>query len=292
MSAIILMLAAALVGPVGAQTLEQAGQSAIAFTDAARHIGEPSIRHDLKYREISGPLFVKTEGDRRAADASDIAQGEMGDCYFLSSLAAIAHVRSSLIHQFIHDNHDGTFTAVFHRKVGGKYQDVPVRVDDRFPEFRQRQQPSFAQPVDRDARGTELWVMAAEKAFAQFKGGTYHKIDGGVPSQAMAAILGMDSQGYRSSQVNFDQLAGWKDQGYPIVVGTLDDKAVPHGKDADPLWTKHILVSGHAYWVEKVDKRSRTVTIANPWGFDEKHVTLTEDQFHTDLDSVFVTPLH
>jgi hypothetical protein len=145
----------------------------------------------------------------------------------------------------------------------------------------------YAQIGDKNRWHKEVWVMAAEKAFAVFKGGSYRKIDGGLPHQAMMAITGEKAEAYFSKKVSFDDLAGWSAEKQAIVVGTLDDDAAK--KSTDPLYTQNILVSGHAYWVERVDRRSRTVTIANPWGFKELHVTLTEDQFHRVLDSVFRT---
>src|SRR5256885_11730411 len=51
-----------------------------------------------------GDVFV------RGVSASDVGQGNLGDCFFLSSLAAVAGTRPELLKRAIRENRDGTFT--------------------------------------------------------------------------------------------------------------------------------------------------------------------------------------
>ena len=104
--------------------------------------------------------------------ASDVNQGDTGDCYFLASLAAFAGQRPQLIRNSVADLGDGTYAVEFYSK--GK--PVFVRVNDAFS-VGSFHGFKFAQP---GINGT-VWAMVMEKAFAWFRTGanTYTSINVG-----------------------------------------------------------------------------------------------------------------
>ncbi len=79
---------------------------------------------DQAYQYVSGSLY------QNGVAATDVAQGDTGDCYLMASLAAIAKTSPATIQNMIHDNGDGTFTVRFYNKVADY-----VTVDRYFPVF-------------------------------------------------------------------------------------------------------------------------------------------------------------
>src|SRR4051794_13295446 len=60
------------------------------------------------YRQVAGQLFVG------GASYSDIRQGILGDCYFMSSLGEVALKNESAITNMFVVNGDGTYTVTFY----------------------------------------------------------------------------------------------------------------------------------------------------------------------------------
>jgi hypothetical protein len=72
---------------------------------------------------------------------NDVEQGLIGDCYLMSSMAAVADQNPDAINNMIADNGDGTYTVTFNEKRwerfsdlwNDRYKPVEVTVDDDFP---------------------------------------------------------------------------------------------------------------------------------------------------------------
>lgn len=98
--------------------------------------------------------FVIGDGDRYAVDISDIQQGDYGDCYFMSSMGAIAREHPGFIEKMIHDNGDGTYTVTFYDPICATplgpcvYKKHEITVDGNFPK-------GLADPKDATAGGTQ-----------------------------------------------------------------------------------------------------------------------------------------
>ncbi|KAK3267978.1 hypothetical protein CYMTET_23493 [Cymbomonas tetramitiformis] len=117
--------------------------------------------------------------------ANDIKQGQLGDCWFLSSLAALAEY-PHLIKAVFKDKHkseEGTFTMIFCKS--GRW--IEVEVDDRLP--LKDGTPIYAHSDN------ELWVILLEKAFAKLHG-SYDAIAGGLPNEAMVDLTGAPGMSY------------------------------------------------------------------------------------------------
>lgn len=90
---------------------------------------------------------------------SDIAQGEVGDCYFIATVAAICDREPDFIRKMMKDNADGTVTVRFYDE--GK--PVYVRVRKTVPVG--NGSGSTMVGADKFVRGA-LWVQMLEKAYA------------------------------------------------------------------------------------------------------------------------------
>ena len=187
----------------------------------------------------------------------DIAQGQVGDCYLLATLAAVAKQEPTLIRQSIAELGDGTYAIRFKR--GDLF--VYVRVDADLPAYTVTSPPMYAKL---GVQGS-LWAALIEKGYAFFRtgAGTYGSLQAGWMSEVFDA-LGTPSQAiWRTGQVPPDLLAVLKtelDAGAAITWAT---NTVPAGVP---------LVASHAYSVESITLDASgvaiSVTFRNPWGKD------------------------
>jgi hypothetical protein len=184
--------------------------------------GEPRLPtgKDVNGEEFSGLHYDRVGGDVFIGGASpdDVAQGRLGDCYFLASLAAVAKNHPELIKRAIHENKDGTFTVTFKEKG----RSVPITVDADFPAGSRGGQV-FGRGLDVDARGPELWPAIFEKAFAQWKGGYQNLNQGGYADDVLPTLTGKGT--IRKSLAGspdklWETLNAAAKAGEPIVTGT------------------------------------------------------------------------
>ncbi|KAI4317449.1 hypothetical protein L6164_025316 [Bauhinia variegata] len=194
------------------------------------------------------------------ANPSDVCQGRLGDCWFLSAVAVLTEV--SRISEVIITpgyNEEGIYTVRF--CVQGEW--VPVVVDDWIP-CESLGKPAFAT----SKKGNELWVSLLEKAYAKLHG-SYEALEGGLVQDALVDLTGGAGEeiDMRSPEAQIDlasgrlwsQLLRFKQEGFLLGAGS------PSGSDV------HIsssgIVQGHAYsilQVRDVDGH-KLVQIRNPW---------------------------
>lgn len=191
---------------------------------------------------------------------SDVCQGRLGDCWFLSAVAVLTEVsRISEVIITPEYNEEGIYTVRF--CIQGEW--VPVVVDDWIP-CESPGKPAFAT----SKKGHELWVSILEKAYAKLHG-SYEALEGGLVQDALVDLTGGAGEeiDMRSAQAQIDlasgrlwsQLLRFKQEGFLLGAGS------PSGSDV------HIsssgIVQGHAYsilQVREVDGH-KLVQIRNPW---------------------------
>jgi hypothetical protein len=219
----------------------------------------------VHYGPISGDLFVG------GPKASDVGQGSIGDCFFLSSLASVARLHPDVVKNAIKDNGDGTYTVTFkNRAKDGTVTDVPVTVDAQVPLDKDGNE-AFGRGLQKDASGhEELWPSIFEKAFATWKHG-YDKInEGGYGDKALTALTGAPSTHTEVDKLTDDQLWDMIDKAakakQPMVCGSRPakdlKKATGDKKMAD-------FVEDHDYSILNtfVGKDGvKYVKVRNPWG--------------------------
>lgn len=172
----------------------------------------------LQYERFPGKLFVGRISPR------DVGQGDLGDCFFLSALVAVANTSPALIRRAIRKHRDGTWTVTFNERTRrGTVCPVAITVDARFPATRRGAQV-FGKGLEDDRHGQELWPALFEKAFAQWKGG-YDVIDkGGYGREALEALTGKKvsqrSLGRMTSAELWRLLKGAKAAKAPVVTST------------------------------------------------------------------------
>ncbi|PIA53983.1 hypothetical protein AQUCO_00900510v1 [Aquilegia coerulea] len=191
---------------------------------------------------------------------SDVCQGRLGDCWFLSAVAVLteaSRISEVIITQEYND--EGIYTIRF--CIQGEW--VPVVVDDWIP-CEAPGKPAFAT----SRKGNEIWVSLLEKAYAKLHG-SYEALEGGLVQDALVDLTGGAGEeiDIRSADVQIDlasgrlwsQLLRFKQEGFLLGAGS------PSGSDV------HIsssgIVQGHAYsllQVREVDGH-KLIQVRNPW---------------------------
>jgi hypothetical protein len=209
-------------------------------------------------------LYLQEPGDAAAISVYDINQGQMGDCYLLSSIGEIALFHPSLITQMIQANADGTETVTLYKAANGSLPNIgtatyapdAINVTNTFPSN------SVNNGATQDVYDgqKEIWVQVLEKAVATLNGGYNNIANGGIPSISMEELTGCAAASYSVSAVSLPQLQTDISGGDLITFDTQDSQSLPYGMYGD-----------HAYMFESLSTVNGTVMVnlLNPWGFDE-----------------------
>jgi Calpain family cysteine protease len=183
--------------------------------------------------------------------AGDVNQGEVGDCYFLSSLAAFAGQDPSVLVQSAVDMGDGTYVVQFMSHNAPTF----VRVSNAFSSG-----PFGGFMYAHPGADGSIWAMVMEKAFADFRTGanTYASINSGwmgeVYSDFGVSSMSFSTNSYTQTTL-FNMLSADLASGDAVTLGT--SQSPPN------------LVGDHAYTLVSVYKDSSGVAhyiVRNPWG--------------------------
>ena len=111
---------------------------------------------------------------------TDVVQGNLGDCYFLAGLAAVADDTPHAIRQSVVDFHDGTYGVRFGNNFYRVDSDLPVASSTS-------RTPSYAKL----GANNSMWVAIMEKAFAHYRKGSnsYASIESGWSVEVNRAVL-------------------------------------------------------------------------------------------------------
>lgn len=220
-----------------------------------------------------GRAFVQGGTDKNQVDPNDVAQGSLGDCYFMAGMAAVSRASPDAISKLIKDNGDGTFevTLYIRSKPYSKPTPVTKTVDARLA-VKSPDNPLYAKTGDKSADGVEMWPALLEKTLAMHKD-SYDLISGGNIGKGFnfygaSELLTGKAEGYKATdKMDEDDLlleiAAALEAGKPVTVDSkdmTDDEAMTKEATAKNVY------GNHAYAPVSVDIEKRTVTLQNPWG--------------------------
>ncbi len=221
---------------------------AVSLEIAGQDIVDPVAAYPYTNNFINRPLWAD------GPQFNDIKQGQVGDCYYLAGLSAMALTDPGLIQQSITALGDGTYAVRFYRNGVETY----YRIDAQLATY--GSSPWYAGLT---RSGGELWVALLEKAFAQFRynQNSYSSIEGGWMHEAYTAISGATYRGISPGSTGADSLAQTManelSAGHAVTAGSYSSATSP-------------IIGGHAYTVQNVALENGVwyVTVYNPWGFD------------------------
>jgi hypothetical protein len=244
-------------------------------------------------------------GDRSDIDPNDIVQGNLGDCWVLASLAAIAAINPRVIRSMIQPlgpgrwrvrlfQHDPLYAdsgpglrrgQIYWRSAMQTPREHPwtTEITDSFPTDAVRGGDTAA------GGGSELWVRIIERAYARMRGGYATISGGGVAGNPLASFTGYlcDLWGTagNSPETAFRRLEQAWSYGRPQVCGTPPSFAAGHQRT---VAAAHHAFAPHAYAVVGVNPRARTVDLHNPHG-DNHLYGLDMATFLTLFQDVYAT---
>ena len=202
-------------------------------------------------------------------EMGDVIQGQLGDCYFLSSVANLCKFPSLILRMFKtkETNKDGFYEIILY--IDGKPQIVIV--DDYLPINKSTKKPVYAQ-----SKGNEIWVMLLEKAWAKVNGG-YANIISGLPCEALEFLLGLGSLSYDTENMDTDDFNEMK---YEIVknvqIADQNNCLITCSTSSSKNYESVGLVEGHAYTLisftqitTSQGKKVYLFRIRNPWSEGE-----------------------
>ncbi|MFN8578426.1 MAG: C2 family cysteine protease [Candidatus Sericytochromatia bacterium] len=208
-----------------------------------------NINHDL-YSNKANPLeSIKTR---------NMAQGSIGDCFFLSAVASVVERNPQEIKDMIKDNNNGTYTV----KFPGADKEVTV------------QPPTDSEIIMYGTSGQDgMWLTLLEKAYAKLRNdsGIFGKndnphdtIDGGDFQDASIKLL-------TAHKVDTDYL--------PLTSKDTMRKKLMTALNPDDGRTKIVTAStfmdgdnsknmmpNHVFSILSYDPKTDTVRVRNPWG--------------------------
>jgi calpain-15 len=211
----------------------------------------------------------------------DILQGDLGDCYLLAAVAAIAEyperIKKIIPSKTI--NNAGIYCVQI--CVTGIWEQVMV--DDCFPFKQDAQRPAFTYTTSQ-----ELWVMLIEKAYAKLYGG-YDNINRGSVCEAICDLTGApvadfsfdknSAEGHWSKIMEADKkkyIMGCQSSDFlKSKTDSVDPVTGLSGKHAYSLIGAFELVTedGRKRVLREGEKSSpqntRLLLLRNPWGRDE-----------------------
>ena len=122
----------------------------------------------------------------------DIRQGELGNCYFLSSLACLAEYQDLIERLFEYEDENNSLFGIW-LCIDGTWTLIPL--DGWVVSWQPYEGlivPAFSQTSNKE----ELWVILLEKAYAKAFG-SFDQISGGSPVEAIRDLTGAPGKVYR-----------------------------------------------------------------------------------------------
>jgi hypothetical protein len=221
------------------------------------------------YRQFAGQLFVN------GAAYTDVNQGQVGNCYFMASLAEAALRNPSVLNNLFVVNGDGTYTVKFFNYGQAEY----VTVDTFLPTNGSGNAIYAGMGKNFANSANELWTMLAEKAYVQANQfgwirpglpgsgqNAYSGIEGGYIYASLGHVTGQTTIAFAStaSSANFTTFVTAWNAGKLIGFASKSTPASGSG-----------VVGNHAYTVIGYNSTNQTITLYNPWGPNYATVTMT-----------------
>jgi hypothetical protein len=247
-----------------------------------------SVEATVKHLEtIDRDLFLPAD-----PDLSTFHQGRLGDCYFLSTVAADVHRRPNVLRRMIHPAANNGFEVHF-----GNGQKIKVSA---------LTDCELLLGAKMDSKHG-IWLAVLEKAFGKIRArGRVKKSKAGDTSAKPADIVPLENLGGGSCPPIISLLTGHQAANV-VLRKTANSEQLHHllsnlaNNGRLMCVSEHIdsgkhppgIVNHHCYGLLRYDVKRRKLTVFNPWGntFVPKGPPGIANGYRTD-NGVFIVPLN
>jgi hypothetical protein len=198
-------------------------------------------------------------------DPQDVAQGSIGNCWFLAAASAVAEVPERFAtHWLTTDFNDAGIYAIKMYSLGVP---ITVIVDDWVPHYGTTYQTIFAKVQKNGTKST--WPVILEKAFAKLMG-NYAQLIGGWAERGVSQLTGFPSTNIRieneTPEAIWEKLDG-HDSVSDIMTASSNYNAAGHSSsDTNGIAYSHAYTVLGTEEVELTDgSKQRLIKLRNPW---------------------------
>lgn len=133
-------------------------------------------------------------------DPGDIKQGQIGDCWLMAGISAVAEWPHRIKKLF--DNRTIQSSGAYTIDLFVMGFQIPILIDDYLPV---KGEGEMQRLVVAHSQENELWVSLVEKAFAKLTG-CYYYLSGGFNMTALIGLTGAPVFKYRHETIEIDEL--------------------------------------------------------------------------------------
>ena len=215
--------------------------------------------NDIEWKRAQD-IFAEPQLYEGIISIDDIKQGKIGNCYFLSAIAAMCEfprlISQTIISKDVSE--DGFYQVLMF--IDGEFQ--IVYLDDYFPCIKGTNILYFAKP-----NSFELWVILLEKAWAKVNGG-YLNIISGWPCDVFRAFTSFPCEMIIHKEEKPERVWGI------IRAVDLNNGIICASTKNDDSVENKGLIKNHTYTlidteevVDEKGKKIRLCKLRNPWGY-------------------------
>lgn len=262
--------------------MEQPPRSNGSDADLANPLSQPALPtggtfDGVNFGALEYQLF-KGRASTGRYEYTDVVQGEIGDCFFLSSSVAINAVDPEFLGGHVENKPDGTHVITLFHWLG-EHAPRKVAVDNQFPVHegklvfgRGRGDPGKDGRDDFDLR-----AALQEKAYAKLKGGYRIINEGGIGGEGLVAQTGVGATTHEMKDLTDDGLwrliGTFKEQRTPVITSSPEPEELKRrihawtGQALDRLDNLEGLIDGHFYGLVEVSTKPdgmRMVQLGTP----------------------------
>lgn len=239
--------------------------------------------------------FFEGQASTGKYEYTDVIQGEIGDCFFLSSSVAINAVDPEFLGGHLENKPDGTHVVTLFNWLGN-HEAMKVAVDNQFPVHEGKMVFGRGKgSPGKDGRDDfDLRPALQEKAYAKLKG-SYRVInEGGIGGEGLVAQTGVAATTYQMNRLSDDDLwrriRQFKEQRTPVITSSPEPEELKRrihewtGQALEDLENLDGLIDGHFYGLIGVSTKpdgTRMVQLGTP--LRPKDATYTSTRRTIDL---------
>lgn len=198
-------------------------------------------------------------------EVNDNFQGGIGNCYLISTLAALAKYPPVIFNIFHKINR---IKGYYEIKIKSNDKWYLVIIDDLLPV--NKKTGSF---VFSDTNTNEIWTLLIEKAWAKFLG-SYSKIESGSPFIVFSSFTDFKTNIHLRSETNMQSiLTSQFKNGSIIVLQSPSDKC-----------QNDEIAANHAYTLMNI--KNEEIVVRNPWGRTNSGQTITNGETNIPFNQI------